>query len=66
MNPIIEAMQNQENDLRLSCNNNRWMLGDGDGCWTVYEHLPHARKTIVIIITNDLDAAVAFLLNKID
>ena len=58
---FYEALQNH--DLRISANNGRWLCGDGDGTWVVYERKPYAKKTTIIISTRDEEAALKVLLD---
>ena len=47
---IVEFLKS-EYGTRVSCGN-RWLVWDIDGQeWVVYEHLPYAKKTTVIIHT---------------
>ena len=53
---FYEALQNH--NLRISANNGRWLCGDGDGTWVVYD-----RKLNIIISTRDEEAALKVLLD---
>lgn len=59
---IIEALQNKDNLLRITCGW-RWLCGDGEGGWVVYEHPYHAKKSKVVCQTEDESAAVRALLD---
>ena len=62
---IIEALQDQDNRLRISAGN-RWLCGNGQGGWIVYERKPYAKNTATIIDTSDEHFAVKHLLEVED
>lgn len=60
---IIEALQNKDNCSRISIGD-RWLCGNGNGGWIVYESKPCARKTTVLCETTFEEVAVAALLDS--
>lgn len=63
MTTIIEALQEKDNRLRLT-NFERWLVGDGEGGWTVYERKAYAKKTIVVYKGFIETSAIAALLEE--
>jgi hypothetical protein len=63
MTTIIEALQDKDNRLRLT-NFERWLVGDGEGRWTVYERKAYAKKTTVVYEGFIESSAVAALLEE--
>lgn len=63
MSAIIDALKNQEENLRID-NGSRWLVWSDDNTWTVYERTYGAKKTKRIISTTDEAQAVAALLGQ--
>lgn len=63
MTTIIEALQDKDNMIRVSCGD-RWLVGDGDGSWIVYEAKRYAKKTTVVYEGFIESSAVAALLEE--
>lgn len=61
---IVQALQDKDNQLRISGSYNRWMCGDGKGGWIVYERRRHARNTTVVCETKSEDKAIEALLDE--
>ena len=58
---IIEALQSEDFNLRIT-KDNRWLYGNYMGGWIIYEFKPYAKKTIVVIETEDETIAIDNLL----
>lgn len=58
---IIQALQNKNNNLRISYGS-RWLVGDGNDGWIIYERTHGAKKTKTIIETGSEELAVEKLL----
>jgi hypothetical protein len=63
MTTIVDALQDKDNRLRLT-NFERWLVGDGEGGWTVYERKAYARKSTVVYDGFIESSAVAALLEE--
>lgn len=61
MTTIAEALQDNDANLRIS-NGDRWLVGDGNNGWIVYDRSRYARSSIVVIETQDEALAVEALL----
>lgn len=73
---IERALKDKDNSLRLSANNGRWLvwmepfehIGDGHtfdvGLWVVYDSPPYAKKTRLVIYTQDIAKALAALMGE--
>lgn len=63
---VVEVLQNEDFlDIRLTCGRHRWLVFSGK-VWVVYERLPYARHTTVLIETEWEEHAVAVLIAKED
>ena len=58
---ITDALQDKDNLLRIS-NGDRWLCGDGENGWIVYERKPYSRHTTIVLETISEDDAVESLL----
>lgn len=63
MTTIIEVLQDNDANLRIS-NGNRWLVGDGNGGWIVYDRSRYARNSIIVIETTDESLAIQALLDE--
>lgn len=57
---IVEALQSE--NLRVVFGMDRWLVGDGEGSWIVYERKSYAKKTKVLAETKNESEAVSVLL----
>jgi hypothetical protein len=62
---IIETLQRKNNRLRIE-DGYRWLIGDGDGGWIVYEYTPRSQEVTIIIETESESEAVLALLEEND
>lgn len=61
---IIEALKDENENLRIS-NGSRWLYWDTVlELWTVQERKPYAKRTTILYHGVDEQAAVAFFLGK--
>ncbi len=59
---IVQALQDKDNQLRISGSYNRWIVGNGKGGWIVYERKRNAKRTTVVLETSSEDQAIRELL----
>ena len=64
---IVQMLQDKHNWIRLTnakSRRPRWMHGDGNGQWTVYEIKLHSKTSTIVIETDSESKACAALLDE--
>ena len=57
---IVDLLESEDFNARIVCND-RWLCGNSNGSFTVYEHKHYAKKTTVVLETKDEELAVRAL-----